>query len=237
MKTQQFHSAPGAGFSLFFGLSLGLLFLADPVFANDQVIATVERYLTAQTQGLPGKVSTSVGQLDPRTQLAPCSALEPFTLPGSRLWGKATVGVRCLGPANWTIYVPVQVRVTGSYVVTVRPIAAGQPLSSDDLSVRQADLTNLPPSVLTDPRQGVGKTLKNGLGSGQPVRSDLLVAPYVIQQGQDVRLVSKGSGFSVSNEGKALNNASEGQIARARTAGGQTVSGIARTGGIIEITP
>lgn len=217
-----------------------LFFLAIsplPALASDQVIQAVEQYLQRQTQGLPGKVSTSVGQLDPRTQLAPCSALEPFTLPGSRLWGKTTVGVRCLGPANWTIYVPVQINVTGSYVVTIRPLGAGQPLAGSDLTVRQGDLTNLPPNVLTDPMQGIGKTLKSGLGSGQPVRSDQLIAPYVIQQGQDVRLISKGPGYAVSNEGKALNNASEGQIARARTASGQTVSGIARPGGIIEIAP
>jgi flagellar basal body P-ring formation protein FlgA len=218
-----------------FAFTLGAA--AAPAQASDLVTATVEQYLQSQTQGLPGKVSTSVGQLDPRTQLAPCSALEPFMLPGSRLWGKATVGVRCLGPANWTVYVPVHVKVSGNYVVTLRPLAPGQPLAADDLTVRQGDLTNLPPSVLTAPEQGIGKTLKSGLGSGQPVRSDQLIAPYVVQQGQDVRLISKGPGFAVSNEGKALNNASEGQVARARTASGQTVSGIARPGGVIEIAP
>lgn len=229
MNTKWTHPAPGA--------LLFLVLVAAPAFADDLVTSTVEQYLKTQTQGLPGTVSTSVGQLDPRMHLAPCSALEPFTTPGSRLWGKATVGVRCLGPSNWTVYVPVQVRVTGNYVVTVRPLAAGQPLTLGDLSVRQGDLTNLPPSILTDPGQGVGKVLKNGLGSGQPVRSDALIAPYVIQQGQDVRLVSKGPGFEVTNEGKALTNSSEGQLARARTANGQTVSGIARQGGIIEIAP
>jgi flagella basal body P-ring formation protein FlgA len=216
---------------------LCLAFFPPVALANELVTATVEQYLHSQTQGLPGKVTTSVGTLDPRTQLAPCSAMEPFTLPGSRLWGKSTVGVRCLGPANWTVYVPVQIRITGSYVVTVRPLAAGQPLTATDLAVRQGDLTNMPPSVLSDPEQGIGKTLRNGLGSGQPVRSDILIAPFVVQQGQDVRLISKGPGFAVSNEGKALNNASEGQVARARTGNGQTVSGIARPRGIIEIQP
>ena len=65
----------------------------------------------------------------------------------------------------------------------------------------------------------------------------MLLSPPVIQQGQDVRLIYKGTGFAVSNEGKALNTAADGQVARARTGGGQTVSGIARPGGIIEITP
>lgn len=229
MNKSRFYPAPAA--------LLCLALFPAVALANELVIATVEQYLHAQTQGLPGKVTTRVGTLDPRTQLAPCSAMEPFTLPGSRLWGKATVGVRCLGPANWTVYVPVEIRITGSYVVTVRPLSAGQPLTAADLATRQGDLTNMPPSVLSDPAQGIGKTLKNGLGSGQPVRSDILIAPLVIQQGQDVRLISKGPGFAVSNEGKALNNASEGQMARARTGNGQTVSGIARPGGIIEIQP
>lgn len=61
------------------------------------------------------------------------------------------------------------------------------------------------------------------------------MAPLVVQQGQTVKIMSRGSGFSVTSEGRAMNNAAEGQIAQARLANGQTVSGIARPGGIIEI--
>ncbi len=217
-------------------LVLGLM-AASAASADDLVSATVEQYLKTQTQGLPGKVSYSVGRLDPRAQLAPCSAMEPFLPAGTRLWGKANVGVRCLGPANWTVYVPVQVSVAGTYLVSVRPLAAGQPLAGADFAVRQGDLTLLPPGVVTDPGQIAGKTLKHSIGSGQPVRGDMLLAPFVVQQGQSVRLVSQGPGFAVSNEGRALNNAAEGQIAQARTSGGQVVSGVARPGGIIEIAP
>lgn len=217
--------------------ALPALLIASLAGANELVSSTVEQYLKTQTQGLPGKVSYSVGMLDPRMQLSPCSAMEPFLPPGTRLWGKANVGVRCLGPANWTVYVPVQVNVSGNYLVSVRPLAAGQPLVSADFAARQGDLTQLPPGVVTDPSQLAGKTLKNSIGSGQPVRGDMLLAPLVVQQGQTVRLISQGPGFAVSNEGRALNNAAEGQIAQARTAGGQVVSGVARPGGIIEITP
>jgi len=58
----------------------------------------------------------------------------------------------------------------------------------------------------------------------------------VVQQGQNVILHAAGRGFRVTAEGKALNNAQEGQVAQARTASGQTVSGIARPSGVVEIT-
>jgi flagella basal body P-ring formation protein FlgA len=68
------------------------------------------------------------------------------------------------------------------------------------------------------------------------LRSDQLIAPWVVQQGQSVKMQSSGPGFSVSSEGKALNNAAAGQLVQVRTNSGQTVSGIARPGGIVEVT-
>ena len=61
-------------------------------------------------------------------------------------------------------------------------------------------------------------------------------APLVIRQGQSVRVVSRGSSFAVTAEGRALNNAAEGQLAQVRMASGQTVSGIARADGSVEIS-
>ena len=110
----------------------------------------------------------------------------------------------------------------------------------DALTIAQegagGDLSKLPSSVLMDPTQAIGKTLKSGLGAGQPLRSDQLAAQWAVQQGQTVRMISRGDGFSVSAEGKALTSAQEGQVVQVRAASGQTVSGIARAGGIVEVT-
>lgn len=180
-------------------------------------------------------MSYSVAALDQHTQLAACSAFEPFLPPGSRLWGKTTVGVRCLAPTAWTVYVPVTVRIFGDYLVTARQLAAGQIVTSTDLLTQTGDLGTLPASVVTDPAQALGRTVKNGIAGGQPLRSDLLLAAWAVRQGQSVKLLSTGAGFTVSNEGKALNNASEGQVVQVRTASGQVVSGVARSGGIVDV--
>ena len=102
--------------------------------------------------------------------------------------------------------------------------------------MRSGNLSTLPTNILTDQAQAIGKTVKNSFAAGLPLRSDLLIAPWAVQQGQSVKTVSNGPGFSVSSEGKALNNAVDGQVVQVRTASGQTVSGIARMGGVVEVT-
>ena len=203
--------------------------------AQSTLYSTLDDYLRIQTQGLPGKVSYSVTPLDPRTQLSPCSAFEPFLPSGSKLWGKSTVGVRCLGPATWTVYIQVQVKVSGNYLISARAMPAGYVLTAADIVVRSGDLSNLPASIVTDQNQAIGRTVKNGFSSGQALRSDQLITPWAVYQGQNVRTVATGPGFSVSSSGKALGNAAAGQPVQVRTLSGQTVSGIARPGGVVEV--
>ncbi|MBN8452660.1 flagellar basal body P-ring formation chaperone FlgA [Accumulibacter sp.] len=205
------------------------------VGAQTTLAAALDDYLRVQTAALPGTVTFQIGQLDRHARLTACNAFEPFLPSGSRLWGNTTVGVRCLGPSRWTVYVPVQIRIAGNYLVAARQLAPGQVVGAADLLPQSGDLGALPASVLTDPAQAIGKTARQGVAVGQPLRSELLSAAWAVQQGQSVKLLSSGAGFSVSNEGKALNNAAEGQVAQVRTASGQLVSGIARQGGIVEV--
>lgn len=195
-----------------------------------------EQFLHTQAAGLPGTTSISVGAIDPRLNLPACVAPQAFLPTGSRAWGKTTIGVRCTAPVSWTVYIPATVRVHGDYVVAAAPLAQGQSISANDLAKAKGDLTTLPAGVITDAGQAVGRTLSISLPAGAPLRHDMLRAQQAIQQGQMVRVTSTGPGFRVSAEARALNNANDGQVAQARTASGQVISGVARMGGIIEVT-
>lgn len=196
----------------------------------------VEQFLRRETQGLPGQVSHAVGAIDARLSLAACPAPEVFLPPGARLWGQSTVSVRCMGASPWQIYVPVTVRVAGTYYAAARALAQGQTISADDLLARQGDLTQLPGGAISDPALAIGRTVAAGIAAGLPLRTDLLRAPLVVQQGQTVQVVSRGRGFSVTSEGRAVTHATLGQVAQVRTATGQTVSGIARADGMVEVS-
>jgi flagella basal body P-ring formation protein FlgA len=195
----------------------------------------VEQYLTAQTAGLTGKVGINVGKIDQRMQLAACPAPEAFQQPGARAWGKTTVGVRCAAPTVWTVYIQAQVSVVGEYVAAAVPLAQGKEIAQSQLAVVSGDIAALPNGVVTDIAQAVGRTSTVSLASGAPLRLDMLRSKPVVQQGQLVKVVSYGNGFSVSAEARAIGTAADGQVVQARTPGGAIISGLARAGGQVEV--
>jgi len=194
----------------------------------------VEQFLQTQTAALPGKVTVTVGAVDPRMSLAACPDPQAFQQPGARAWGKTTVGVRCTAPA-WTVFVQAQVNVIAEYVAAAAPLAQGQEIDASELVMVKGDLANLPNGIVTDMAQAIGRSPTVSLPAGTPLRLDNLKMKLVVLQNQTVRVVSGGPGFSVSAEGKALMNAAEGQVVKVRTPSGAILSGTAREGGIVEV--
>jgi flagellar basal body P-ring formation protein FlgA len=193
----------------------------------------IEQFLANQTSGLPGKVVISI-DTPLSGALPPCETLEPF-LPGrARLWGRISVGVRCMSGQPWTRYVPAYIAVTGSYHVAARAISAGQALAPADIALREGDLTTLPASVVIDPVQLIGMTASNAIASGAPIRRELLRGAMLVQQGQNIKVVSRGAGFVVSAEGKAMTDAALGAVVQVKMQGGQLLSGIVRPNGVVE---
>lgn len=221
---------------------LYLTVLASPVVAfsqQNQDLNTIKQtaidYLTTQAKEFSDKVTVEVTPLDPKMVLPSCQAPQAFLPIGARLTGRTSVGVKCTGDVNWTIYLQANVGIIADYVAAASPIPAGQPITMNDITLVEGDLSVLPKGVMTDPQQVVGRTLNTSLRPGMPIRQEILRQQLAIQQGQVVRLLSAGPGFSVSMEGTALTSATEGQMVKAKTASGQVVTGTAKTGGIVEV--
>jgi flagella basal body P-ring formation protein FlgA len=211
---------------------------ATPATARQDptVIQSVaEQYAREQTAGLPGAVRITVQPFDANNGLEPCSVLSAFLPEGARLWGRGSVGVRCDAAPAWRVFVPVRVEVEGQYLIVARPVAPGRVLTGEDLGLREGDLTQFPADLLTDPEQAVGRSARVGLSAGRPLRAAMIRAPLAVRQGQTVKVVARGTGFLASTEGRALNPAVAGEVAQVRTSAGATLSGIARTGGVVEI--
>jgi len=196
---------------------------------------SVEQFLQVQSGGLPGQVTVAVGAVDPRMNLAACPDPQAFFMPGARAWGKTTVGVRCVAPAAWTIYIQATVSVVGDYIASAAPLAQGQAIEAGQLVTLKGDLTTLPAGIATDMGQVIGRSTNISLPPGTPLRLDTLRSKPVVQSGQLVRLVSSGNGFSVSAEARAMSTAGDGQVVQVKTSGGQQITGIAKAGGLVEV--
>jgi flagella basal body P-ring formation protein FlgA len=219
-----------------FSLSTTAQVQSKPEFQKLESLIDVGRdFLLKQSQAYAGTVDVKMGKIDERLKLAPCLDLQAFLSPGSKAWGKITIGLRCQSPQAWTVYVQANVKVQGQYYVSARALNQGQIMSETELIKMQGELSELPNGAITNIEQANGKTLTFNIGAGQVVRADMLKSPLLIQQGQNIKLLYQGNGFQVSNEATALNNASEGQTVRVKTNGGSVITGIAKNKGIVEV--
>ena len=203
--------------------------------SHAEIRSTVDTFVRAQTLALPGQVTIKVDEIDRRTAVPACPTLEAFLPPGGKLFGNSSVGVRCTGTNPWTLFVPVHIKVSSSMLIASRPLQQGQVLRAEDISSQNGELTQA--GILTGPEQAIGQVIKFGIGAGQVLKQDMLRAPYAVTQGQKVQLQISGKGFTIHSEGQALGNAAEGESVLVKTASGQTVSGVAKTGGIVEVRP
>lgn len=220
---------------LFAGLLLWCALSSAATQDLARIRSAVSTFVQQQTAALPGKAAFQVDEIDRRIVLPECARLEAFLPAGSQLIGKTAVGVRCMEKDGWSIFVPVQIRLSVDLLVSVSQLPAGHVLREGDFARQTIETTRM--TGFTDPRQVVGKVLRYGIAAGQVLREDMLRLPYSVTQGQVVQLSVQGRGFSIRSEGVALNNASEGQAVQVRVAAGRVIGGIARAGGVVEITP
>ncbi len=196
------------------------------------IFAAAEQHARQLAQSQPGRIDVEAGPLD-LSRLLDCRNFETYSPSNMRSIGRTHVGVRCIDGANWNILVPVRISVFADYLTTRRALVAGSTVHADDLTWMNGDLAQLPTGAITRIEQAVGKRLRNSVGPGQALRADQLQAHQVILQGQTVPVISRGTGFAVKAAGKAMNDAAEGELARARMPSGRTISGIAQGDGSI----
>lgn len=205
--------------------------IQDHVLIKNSVAAFVQQ----QSSVLPGKITYKIDEIDPRIAMPACSKLEAFLPAGSQFIGKTSIGVRCMEKNNWSIFVPVQIKVSLNLLVSTRQLPPGHTLQEQDLTSQTTEATQL--EGLTDAKQVIGKVLRHGIATGQLLREEMLRLPFSVTQGQIVELVVQGNGFSVRSDGAALSNASEGQNVQVRIGSGRVVGGVARSNGTVEVGP
>ncbi len=188
-----------------------------------------ELALAGTRNAAPGaaRVAVEVGQLDPRLRLAPCQRIEPYLPAGTRLWGRARIGLRCAqGTTAWNVFLPITVKVYARALVSTAPLPAGGVITQADVIQAEVDLAEDSSAAVADAQLAVGRTLARAINPGQSLRQAHLKPRQWFAAGDVVQVLAQGSGFSVAGEGQALTPGLEGQSARVRTESGRVLTGM-----------
>ena len=166
---------------------------------------------------VPLRAEVEVGSLDSRLRLAPCARVEPYLPPGTRLWGRSRIGLRCVeGTVPWNVFLPIQVRVWGPGWVLRQPVPGGTALQQGHAEAAEVEWTAEPQPVLVRPEDWVGQQAARTLAAGQVLRVGAVRAPQVFASGSTVRLRVQGPGFTLTATGEALGPGHLGETVRVR---------------------
>ncbi len=212
-------------------LLLAAALVAGPAAAERQELALLRDAVVAFVHAAhPAAANLEVepDALDPRLRLAPCETpLEAFWAPGSAEVGQTTVGVRCEGARPWKLYVPTRVKLVRPVVVTARPLARGQRLDRDDLTLEPRDVSDVGADAVASPEQVLGYVVTRPVPAGRTLSGAVLQAPVLVERGRRVRMAVEGSGINITMSGLALESGAVGETVRVRNpASGRVVEGV-----------
>ncbi|MFN5349279.1 MAG: flagellar basal body P-ring formation chaperone FlgA [Polaromonas sp.] len=182
------------------------------------------------------RVEVIVGKLDMRLQLAPCAKVETFLPPGTRLWGRSRVGLRCTDDAvRWQVFLPIRIKAIGPAWVLRYTLPANSVLSEQDAVLQDVDWAESTSPVLAQASDWAGKSLARTSLSGETISLAMVRAQPVFASGARVKLVAQGSGFNISSAGYALGAGVPGQNVSVRLESGRIVSGVVHSDGVVTL--
>jgi flagella basal body P-ring formation protein FlgA len=203
----------------------------------DAALALARQSATALAP-LHARIEATAGALDARLRLAPCARVEPFLAPGLPAWGATRVGLRCVsGRVLWRAFIPVQVQVLAPAWTSKAALPGGAVVATDQWELVETDWAASASPPLGALATIAGRTLARPVNPGQALRESDLQARRWFANGQAVRILATGPGYSIQSEGLALGHGIEGQPVRVRTEAGRILTGQAVGEALVEVRP
>lgn len=120
--------------------------------------------------------------------------------------------------------------------VVTRQLLPDEIIRASDLTIIELPFARVNTFAVTRAEDLVGMQVRRTLTRGRPIQRQSVMPPIVVSRGARVTIQVRSGALFISVRGKALSDAYLGQEVRVvNLESNKTVSGIARTGGIVEI--
>ncbi|MCI0653257.1 MAG: flagellar basal body P-ring formation protein FlgA [Methylococcaceae bacterium] len=209
----------------------------DPYEAHSTIQNAVIQFIESNLRHIYSRFEIDFQAMDQRLKLDRCqSPLELFFPPGQREIGPVTIGVRCRETKPWLIYVRARIKAFGSAVVTRRPLGNGTLITTEDIGLKEVELTRMHQPFFDDPDRVLGKELRWSLAAGSILTANQLLIPKAVKKGQQVIIQAIDSGLQIRMKGAALSDGITGQkIAVKNLSSNRIVEGTVTSPGIVQV--
>ncbi|AVD88267.1 flagellar basal body P-ring formation chaperone FlgA [Pseudomonas sp. SWI44] len=205
-------------------LALACLAHASASLAQTEVLqARMQRLVEQNLPAGSRLTSLDIGQVSSR--IAACDDPHPYLVHPRRLpIGRVAAGVRCGTLEGVAGYVQVMVGALGAYVVTARKIDAGEVIQAQMLISQRGPLEELPKGSALSSSELVGRQAARGVAKGSVVALKAVRERWLVEREKRVSLRALGAGFSLTRDGKALDNGSLGNTVRFKSSDGRMLN-------------
>mgnify|MGYP001160705725 CR=1 FL=1 len=218
-----------------------LFFISFQANASNDVIIYKNLYsfLKDKTSKLDGKITVSIREVDlEKFNFFKCQQLDFFIPNGSKEVGQTTVGIRCLDKEATkpnSVVLQAEIIQEKKYLVVNRKMNVGEEIKEADIKEEVGDVSRFYFKYYQDPKDVIGKKVKNLMPEGQTIRDSNLALPVVIQYNQNVMVVDGVGNFRVTASGKAMSMAYEGQQVRVKMPSNKIILGVAQADGSVKL--
>ena len=113
-------------------------------------------------------------------------------------------------------WVSAEVCIHANVVTAARRIAPGKIVAADDIANKYTEIANLHAAYAGNPEEVLGKTSRRSFSPGEPLTRDSFSDPYLVRNGETVRLRLERDGVVLTSLAKAEQDGRLGQIIRVR---------------------
>ncbi|MCP5427289.1 MAG: flagellar basal body P-ring formation protein FlgA [Chromatiaceae bacterium] len=207
--------------------------------SHERIREAARQHIVAKYSGeKKAEIKILPATLDRRLQLAECAQpLESFSPTSSNNGVRHTVGVRCNGSSNWTLYVTVRVEVSKHILVAKRRLERGGMVAKGDVQVEKRMVSGLHGDYIENPENAIGSRLKLSVKKGAALSPGQLRRPPAVTRGSQVIILGRTGGIEVRMSGRALSDGSKGQRIKVRNnSSSRQVEGTVVASGTVEVT-
>ncbi|MCE3606142.1 flagellar basal body P-ring formation chaperone FlgA [Massilia sp. P8910] len=185
----------------------------------------------AETAGL-AEAQFTVNVATPRAA-PPCAKPVEIEAVDTRTPARMRFAVLCPDAGGWRYEYVLRGSVSALVAVTAAPVAAGQMLTAQDVTLERRDITTLSDAI-GSAEAATGQATRRSLRAGEVLRQAQLSAPLLVKRGEPVVMLARFEAIEISTAGEALDagalnalvrvrNLANGRVVRMRVIGPGTV--------------